>query len=155
MKPARFDYHAPRTRDHLFELLEQYGDDARILAGGQSLVPTMNFRLARPDVLIDINRIADLDYLKREDGVLRVGALARHAHFERPGSEGPLQDWLAEVVRFIAHVPIRTRGTFLGSLAHADPAAEWCTVVAALEAELVCLGKDPSKPNENMDEANK
>ena len=145
MKPARFDYHAPRTRDQLFELLERYGDDARILAGGQSLVPTMNFRLARPDVLIDINRIADLDYIVEEDGMLRIGALARHAHFERPGSEGPLQSWLAEVVRYVAHVPIRTRGTFVGSLAHADPAAEWCTVISALDAELVCLGQDRTR----------
>ncbi|MGI9491461.1 MAG: FAD binding domain-containing protein [Geminicoccaceae bacterium] len=147
MKPARFDYYAPRTREHLLELLQQYGDDARVLAGGQSLVPAMNFRLARPDVVIDINRIADLDYLKTKNGMLHVGALTRHARFERGGGEGwesvgPLGRWLGDVVRFIGHVPIRARGTFLGSLAHADPAAEWCTVVSALDAELVCLGQD-------------
>jgi len=139
MKPTRFDYHAPRTRDHLFELLQQIGDDAQILAGGQSLVPVMNFRLARPEVLIDINRIADLDYIIEEPGVLRIGALARHAHFEKPRNDGLLGSWLGEVVQFIAHTPIRTRGTFLGSLAHADPAAEWCTIVSALDAELICV----------------
>jgi carbon-monoxide dehydrogenase medium subunit len=139
MKSARFDYHAPRTRDHLFELLQQFGDDAQILAGGQSLVPTMNFRLARPDALIDINRIADLDYIIEEQGTLRIGALARHARFEKSRSDGPLGSLLGDVVRFIAHTPIRTRGTFLGSLAHADPAAEWCTIVSALDAELIVV----------------
>ena len=141
MKPARFAYHAPRTRDELFELLDQHGDDARILAGGQSLVPTMNFRLARPDVLIDINRIAGLDHVTEREGTLRIGALARHARFEKPASDGPLGAWLRDIVRFIAHVPIRTRGTFIGSLAHADPAAEWCTVVSALDAELICASR--------------
>ena len=139
MKSARFDYHAPRTRAELFELLRQYGDDARILAGGQSLVPAMNFRLARPAALIDINRIVDLDYITEENGVFRIGALARHAHFERLPGEAPLRSLLGEVVRFIGHVPIRTRGTLVGSLAHADPAAEWCTVISALNAELVCV----------------
>lgn len=138
MKSASFDYYAPRSRDELFHLLQQYGDDARILAGGQSLVPAMNFRLARPDVLIDINRIAGLDYIVEQESVLRIGALARHARFEKLSDPGPLCIWLGEVVRFIAHTPIRTRGTFLGSLAHADPAAEWCTIVSALDAELVC-----------------
>ncbi len=138
MKPARFNYHAPRSREELFHLLENYGDDARILAGGQSLVPAMNFRLARPDVLIDINRIKDLDYIAQDDGALCIGALARHARFEEPSGDGLLDRWLGEVVRYIAHTPIRTRGTFLGSLAHADPAAEWCTIMSALDAEVVC-----------------
>lgn len=138
MKPARFNYYAPRSREELFHLLPKYGDDACILAGGQSLVPAMNFRLARPDVLIDINRIKDLDYVVQDVGVLRIGALARHARFERPSGDGRLDKWLGEVVRFIAHTPIRTRGTFVGSLAHADPAAEWCTVLSALDAEVVC-----------------
>ena len=139
MKPARFEYYAPRSREELFELLQKFGEDARILAGGQSLVPAMNFRLARPDVLIDINRIADLDYIIEEDGQLRIGALARHARFEQHSNAGRLMTWLGEVVRHIAHTPIRTRGTFLGSLAHADPAAEWCAVASALDAEMVCV----------------
>lgn len=141
MKPARFAYHAPTTRDELFELLDRYGDDARILAGGQSLVPAMNFRLARPDVVIDINRIVDLDYITEQDGYLRIGALARHARFEKPTIDGPIGNWFRDIVRFIAHVPIRTRGTFIGSLAHADPSAEWCTVVSALNAELICASR--------------
>ena len=138
MKAARFDYHAPRTRDELFELMTHYQGDARILAGGQSLVPAMNFRLARPGALIDINRITDLDYIEHDGRSIRIGALARHAHFENPQGEGPVGRWLSDVVRHIAHVPIRTRGTFIGSLAHADPAAEWCTVATALDANLVC-----------------
>ncbi|MGI9417728.1 MAG: FAD binding domain-containing protein [Geminicoccaceae bacterium] len=141
MKPARFNYQAPRSREELFHLLHKHGDDARILAGGQSLVPAMNFRLARPGVLIDINRIADLDYVREEDGMLRIGALARHARFEKPSCGGALGRWLGEVVRFIAHTPIRTRGTFLGSLAHADPAAEWCSIMSALYAEMVCASR--------------
>ena len=89
MKPAPFDYHAPRSVDEAVELLAAHGDDAKILAGGQSLVPAMNFRLARPAVLVDINRIAELDFCATSDGVLRIGALARHARFERAGDRRP------------------------------------------------------------------
>ena len=142
MKPAPFDYHAPRSVGEAVELLAAHGDDAKILAGGQSLVPAMNFRLARPAVLVDINRIAELDFCATNDGVLRIGALARHARFERAVTEGPLGMLLADVVRYIAHLPIRVRGTFAGSLAHADPAAEWCVVAATLDAEIRARGKD-------------
>lgn len=137
MKPAAFEYLAPRSREEVVSLLGEHGEDCKILAGGQSLVPAMNFRLTRPALLVDINRAADLDYLHAADGRLSIGALTRHARFERPVAEGPLGRLLPLVARHIAHAPIRTRGTFTGSLAHADPASEWCATVLALDAELV------------------
>jgi carbon-monoxide dehydrogenase medium subunit len=138
MKPAPFRYHAPTTIDDAVSILaEVAGDDGRILAGGQSLVPAMAFRLARPAHLIDINEIAALKRLTVEDGKLCIGAGVRHAAFARPVVDGLLGRLLAEVVRQIAHYPIRTRGTFCGSIAHADPASEWCMVAAALDGEMV------------------
>ncbi len=112
-------------------------DDGRILAGGQSLVPTMAFRLARPRHLIDINNISGLDRLEVIDGKLCIGACVRHAAFEQPITEGPLGRLMAEVAHHIAHQPIRNRGTFCGSIAHADPASEWCALATALDAEMV------------------
>jgi carbon-monoxide dehydrogenase medium subunit len=97
----------------------------------------MNFRLARPASLIDINRIQALDYVRERHGSLYIGALTRHARFEMPVAGGPLSVFLPQVCRHIAHLPIRVRGTFGGSLAHADPASEWCLVATALDAELV------------------
>jgi len=106
-------------------------------AGGQSLVPIMAFRLARPAHLVDINGVEALRRLAVEGERLCIGACVRHAAFHHPVADGPLGRLLATVVRHIAHYPIRTRGTFCGSIAHADPAAEWCLVAAALEAEMV------------------
>lgn len=138
MKPAPFTYHAPRSVDEAVGLLHQYSvEDGRVLAGGQSLVPAMALRLATPPHLIDINEIAALRVLRAESGWLRIGALVRHSAFERPVVDGPLGELLATVVRHIAHHPIRTRGTFCGSLAHADPASEWCLVAATLGGALV------------------
>ena len=138
MKPAPFQYHAPKTVEEAVATLARVaGDDGRVLAGGQSLVPTMAFRLARPRHLVDINGIAPLKRLAVEDGKLCIGAGVRHAAFHRPVVEGPLGRLLSNVVRHIAHHPIRTRGTFCGSIAHADPASEWCAVAAALGAEMV------------------
>ena len=138
MKPAPFAYHHPATLPEAVALLAELAPhDGRILAGGQSLVPIMAFRLARPAHLIDINAITGLDRLAIEDGVLRIGALVRHVAFHPPVEDGPLGAMLAGVVRHVAHYPIRTRGTFCGSLAHADPAAEWCLVAATLDAEIV------------------
>src|SRR5271163_5013125 len=141
MKPVSFRYFAPRTVDHALDLLADHGEEGKILAGGQSLVPAMNFRLARPASLIDINRIAALDYVCEEDGALRIGALARHARFEAPVASGALSAFLPRVARHIAHLPIRTRGTFCGSIAHADPASEWCLLAATLDAELVIASR--------------
>ena len=138
MKPAAFRYHAPKTIEEAVAMLAQYTpDDGRVLAGGQSLVPTMAFRLARPHHLVDINGIADLGRLASENGRLAIGAGVRHQAFHRPVVAGPLGDLLSAVMRHIAHYPIRTRGTFCGSVAHADPASEWCLVVATLDAEMV------------------
>ena len=137
MKPAVFEYFAPRTVEAALDLLAENGDEGKVLAGGQSLVPAMNFRLARPVSLIDINRIDALDYVREEDGALCIGALVRHRRFETPVAGGALGGFLPRVAHHIAHVPIRTRGTFCGSVAHADPASEWCLIAATLDAELV------------------
>ena len=138
MKPAAFRYHAPRTVDEAVALLAEVApEDGRVLAGGQSLVPIMAFRLARPGHLVDINGVEDLNQLALTGGKLRIGACVRHAAFYRPVAEGPLGKLLTTVVRHIAHHPIRTRGTFCGSIAHADPASEWCMVAATLDAGIV------------------
>src|SRR5262245_48922861 len=138
MKPATFGYHAPSTVEEAIGLLAQYApQDGRILAGGQSLVPAMALRLATPAHLVDINGITELQKISVQRNFLVIGACVRHSAFEQPVVEGPLGRLLATVVRHIAHYPIRTRGTFCGSLAHADPASEWCLVAATLGAELV------------------
>jgi len=140
VKPAPFTYHRPETLAEALQMLAELApQDGQVLAGGQSLVPIMAFRLARPAHLIDINTVAGLDVIDVRDGVLRIGALTRHAAFHRPVHGGPLGAMLTAVVRHIAHYPIRLRGTFCGSLAHADPAAEWCLVAATLDAELVAV----------------
>ncbi len=138
MKPAPFRYHAPKTVDEAVATLAEVArDDGRVLAGGQSLVPIMAFRLARPAHLVDINGVEALARLAVDGDKLCIGACVRHAAFHQPVVDGPLGRLLAAVVRHIAHYPIRTRGTFCGSLAHADPASEWCLVAAALDAEMV------------------
>ncbi|HTE76620.1 MAG TPA: FAD binding domain-containing protein [Xanthobacteraceae bacterium] len=138
MKPAAFRYHAPKTVDEAIALLAEFADDdGRVLAGGQSLVPTMAFRLARPAHLVDINGVEALNRIAVADGKLVIGACVRHSAFHKPACEGPLGKLLTDVVHHIAHYPIRNRGTFCGSLAHADPASEWCLVLAALDGEVV------------------
>jgi aerobic carbon-monoxide dehydrogenase medium subunit len=138
MKAAPFRYHAPRTIDEAVTLLAEVAPlDGRVLAGGQSLVPIMAFRLTRPAHLVDINGVEALRRLAVEGERLCIGACVRHSAFHRPVVDGPLGQLLSAVVRHIAHHPIRTRGTFCGSVAHADPASEWCTVAAALDAEIV------------------
>jgi carbon-monoxide dehydrogenase medium subunit len=138
MKPAPFRYHAPKTIEEAVQTLaEVAGEDGRVLAGGQSLVPIMAFRLARPAHLVDINGVEALRRLAVDGDKLVIGACVRHAAFHQPVVPGPLGLLLSKVVRHIAHYPIRTRGTFCGSIAHADPASEWCLVAAALGAEMV------------------
>jgi len=137
MKPASFRYHAPNTLDEAVALLAKVApDDGRVLAGGQSLVPTMAFRLSRPAHLVDINGIEALRRLAVDGDALSIGACVRHAAFHRPVVDGCTGRLLSDVVRHIAHFPIRTRGTFCGSLAHADPASEWCLVAATLDATM-------------------
>jgi carbon-monoxide dehydrogenase medium subunit len=142
VKPAPFVYHAPKTVDDALANLAEFGpQDGRVLAGGQSLIPMMAFRMARPAHLIDINTVAGLDRLAVESGVLSVGACVRHAAFHRPVVEGPTGPLLSRVVRDIAHYPIRLRGTFCGSLAHADPASEWCLAAVTLGAEIIAMSR--------------
>lgn len=134
MKPSAFAYHAPRSVDEAVALLAELAPhDGRVLAGGQSLIPTMAFRMARPAHLIDINGIAELATLKVDKDRLKIGACVRHTAFESESVPGVTGALLRRVVRDIAHYPIRTRGTFCGSVANADPASEWCCVMAALD----------------------
>ncbi len=138
MKPAPFVRHVPTTLDEALRILAEVApQDGRILAGGQSLVPIMAFRLAKPAHLVDINEIAGLDKISSDGKSLTIGACVRHAAFHKPVVDNPLGQLLSAVARHIAHYPIRMRGTFCGSLAHADPASEWCLVAATLDATLV------------------
>lgn len=137
MKPPRFDYHAPSSVDEALALLVRYGGDAKVLAGGQSLVPLLNFRLARPAALIDLNRVPGLAYIHEADGQVRLGAMTRQRAIEfSPVVAGRLP-LLAEATRLVGHLPIRTRGTIGGSIAHADPSAEYPAVLTALDGEVV------------------
>jgi carbon-monoxide dehydrogenase medium subunit len=138
MKPAAFVRHVPKTLDEALKILAQVApQDGRVLAGGQSLVPIMAFRLAKPAHLVDINEVAGLDRIASEGMTLSIGACVRHAAFHKSVVDNPLGALLTEVARHIAHYPIRMRGTFCGSLAHADPASEWCLVAATLDATMV------------------
>lgn len=137
MKPASFEYLAPESLDAALEALARYGWDAKLLAGGQSLIPVMNFRLAQPAVLIDLNRLGELDHVRPEDGGgLRIGAMTRHRTLERDPRIAELAPLLHEAAPFIAHPQIRNRGTLGGSLAHADSRAELPAVAVALRARL-------------------
>lgn len=138
MKPAPFQYHAPRTPEEALAILAAVAsEDGRVLAGGQSLIPAMALRMARPAHLVDINRVAGFDLLVVQDGILRIGPCVRHAALGATAAPGPLGRLLGQVQRHIAHFPIRTRGTFCGSLAHADPASEWCLLAATLDATML------------------
>lgn len=135
MKPAPFEYADPRTVGEVIAHLSQRGDDAKILAGGQSLVPMLNFRLARPAMIVDINRVDGLGALTETDGTLRVGALVRQRRLEGWARErSPL---LAAALSLIGHAAIRNRGTVAGSIVHADPAAELPALLLLLDGEAV------------------
>ncbi|MDB5619855.1 MAG: carbon monoxide dehydrogenase medium subunit [Tardiphaga sp.] len=138
MKPAPFTRHTPRTVEEVVSALAEFApQDGRILAGGQSLVPIMAFRMARPTHLIDINEVEGLDRLAVDGDYLSIGARVRHGAFHKPVIPSVLGQLLSFVCGHIAHYPIRMRGTFCGSLAHADPSSEWCLVAATLGAKLV------------------
>lgn len=140
MKPPPFDYLAPSSLEEAVEAMARYGDEAKLLAGGQSLVPLLAFRLAGPGVLVDLNRVEALDYLHAEDGRLVIGAMTRHRTVQDlPGLRRRCA-MLAEGVELIGHVAIRNRGTVGGSLAHADPAAEWPALALALDGECEVVG---------------
>jgi carbon-monoxide dehydrogenase medium subunit len=138
MKPAPFIRHVPKTLDEALRILADVAPhDGRVLAGGQSLVPIMAFRLAKPAHLVDINEVAGLDKISSDGKALSIGARVRHAAFHKSVVDNPLGQLLSVVARNIAHYPIRMRGTFCGSLAHADPASEWCLTAATLDATLI------------------
>jgi carbon-monoxide dehydrogenase medium subunit len=137
MKPAPFEYLAPDSLAAALEALAAHGGEAKLLAGGQSLIPAMNFRLAQPAVLIDLNRVSELDFVERQpDGSVRIGALTRQRRLERDPELARAAPLLAQALPHVAHPQIRNRGTFGGSLAHADPAAELPAVAVALGARL-------------------
>lgn len=138
MKPAPFVRHVPKTLDEAVKILAQVApQDGRVLAGGQSLVPIMAFRLAKPAHLVDINEIDGLDRIASDGKTLTIGACVRHGAFHKSVVSNPLGALLTFVARHIAHYPIRMRGTFCGSLAHADPSSEWCLTAATLDATIV------------------
>jgi len=136
VKPAPFDYLAPRSLDEALALLAERAPDARPLAGGQSLVPLMNLRLARPECLVDLGRVPELRYVRRDDGLLRIGAMATHLDVEESALLAECCPVLPAAARLVGHLQIRARGTLGGSVAHADPAAEWPMVLTAFEAQI-------------------
>jgi carbon-monoxide dehydrogenase medium subunit len=144
VKPASFTYHRAHDIAETVALLAELGDEAKILAGGQSLVAMMNFRLARPAALIDITRIPGLNYLRAGPDGLRIGALTPHRAVETTRDPAVLDGFgvLQRSAHWIGHYPIRVRGTFGGSIAHADPASEWCLLAVLLEASIVLHGPD-------------
>ena len=138
MKPAPFEYEAAHSAAEAVALVARHGDQAKVLAGGQSLVPMLNLRLARPGVVVDINGVAELDYLRESGGALAVGALTRQRAVERWAAEhSPL---IAEALRLVGHVAIRNRGTVVGNLVHGDPASELPALLLCLDGAVVVRG---------------
>ena len=146
MIPAAFDYLRAHSPDEAFTQLQKHGSDARVLAGGQSLIPAMRFRLARPAVLVDINAISDLDYIRMADGTLSIGAIARDSAVERAPWIGERR-WslLHDVSRVVADPVVRQTGTVVGSLCHNDPAGDWTTTALAARATIVVRGKSGTR----------
>jgi carbon-monoxide dehydrogenase medium subunit len=132
VKPPSFGYSRPESLDEAVRLLAESGSDAKVLAGGQSLVPLLSMRLAAPRQLIDINRVSELAYVHTDENTVRVGALARQADVEHDARAAAVQPLLRQALRLVAHPTIRNRGTVVGSLAHADPASELTAVLAVL-----------------------
>jgi aerobic carbon-monoxide dehydrogenase medium subunit len=146
MYPSRFRYEAPRSIDEAISLLHDHGDDAKVLAGGQSLVPLMKLRFASPGLIVDINNIAGLGYHRADqDGTIRVGALCRHADLERSEVLRGRQPVMAAAAPVIADPIVRQRGTLVGSLCHADPQGDWASVVTALDGRVVARGPGGSR----------
>jgi len=141
MKPAPFDLEIARSVEDVLGLLADGQRDVKLLAGGQSLVPLMNFRLARPSVLVDLNRVAELQYLREQNGGVAMGAMTRQSALERSELIARQAPLVTEAMPWVAHTPIRNRGTLGGSLAHADPAAELCAVALALDGQVVARSR--------------
>ncbi len=141
MYPARFRYEAPRSLEEALDLLSAYGDEAKVLAGGQSLIPLVKLRFASPELLVDINNLPGLAYHREEaDGALAVGALCRHVDLEYSDVLGERRPLMASAAPLIADPIVRNRGTLVGSLCHADPQGDWASVMLALDGEVVAAG---------------
>jgi len=140
LKPAKFAYHAANSLAEALSLLKRYAGEARVLAGGQSLIPMMNFRIATPSAIIDLNRVPDLAYIRRDNDIVRIGAMTRQRKIEFSGVIAETLPLLRDAVKLVGHLPTRSRGTIGGSLAHADPAAELPMMLHVLEGEVVARG---------------
>ncbi len=145
MLPAPFEYHAPRTIDDALDLLDQFGDEGKVLAGGQSLIPLLKLRFASPGHLVDINKINELDFIEERDGTLRIGPLFRHKAAERSSLLTSRYQVMADAAPQIADPIIRNRGTIAGSVAHAEPSGDWGSVLLAMDADLVLRSKRGSR----------
>src|SRR5262249_2481308 len=139
MIPAQFDYFTPATLAEAVSLLGEHSDEAKILAGGHSLIPAMKLRLATPQILIDIGRIKDLSYIREEGGQIRIGAMTTHYQLEASDRLREICAILPECAAQIGDVQVRNKGTIGGSLAHSDPAADWPAAILALGADLVAV----------------
>lgn len=140
MKPAPFDYHAPTSIAAVVDLLREFGGDARLLAGGQTLVPMMNFRLAAPAVVIDLNRVKELDFIEVSDDIVRIGAMTRQRTVEFSPLIAEKVPLLTRTIQMVGHLPTRSRGTIGGSLANADSAAELPMALQVLEGSVIVAG---------------
>src|SRR3984893_13393586 len=137
MFPAAFDYRSPSTLAEALGVLAEKGDDAKVMAGGQSLIPLLKLRFSQPALIVDIGRIPGLADIKRDDGHVKIGALARHVDIERSKELAKLVPMMVEAVHGIADPLVRNRGTLVGSVCHADPSGDWGSIMLALNAELV------------------
>jgi aerobic carbon-monoxide dehydrogenase medium subunit len=145
MKPASFDYYAPTTVDDVMALLKRHGSDARLLAGGQTLLPMMNFRLAAPEVIIDLNRIPELAFIKEVGGQVHIGAMTRQRTLEFSPVIAKDLPLLHHAIKMVGHLPTRSRGTIGGSLANADSAAEIPMILQVLEGEVLVRGPNAER----------
>jgi carbon-monoxide dehydrogenase medium subunit len=141
MFPAAFDYQAPSTLDEALSILAERGDDAKLMAGGMSLIPLLKLRFSQPALVVDIGRLPGLTDIKRDDGHVRIGALVRHVDVERSKELAKLLPLMVETVHWIADPLVRNRGTVVGSVCHADPSGDWGSIMMALNAELVAQSK--------------
>ena len=145
MKPAKFEYLRPDTLQEALQLLDEYGEDAKIISGGQSLIPLLNMRLSTPNYLIDISRVENLEYIREENDYIAIGALTKHAQVERSELIKEKCALLSEAVRSVGNRQIRNLGTMGGTIAHADPSAEIPCVLSALRGEIVIANAEEER----------
>ncbi len=141
MFPAAFDYRSPSTLEEALRVLAERGDDAKVMAGGQSLIPLLKLRFSQPQLILDIGRLPGMAEIKRQDGHIRIGALVRHVDVERSSELAKHLPLMVEAVHWIADPLVRNRGTVVGSVCHADPSGDWGSIMLALNAELVAQSK--------------